>query len=311
MAIACIRRGVPINTIIAAQSGATAPAPLAGMLAQTTAETLAGLIMVNVFEPGYPVIFSNWPFVIDLRTGAFSGTGREISILNAASAQISNHFGLPSDVASSIADAKAVDAQMGAEKALAAAAAGLSGANMVYESAGMMASLLSVSFEAFVADNEMLSHVHRMIRGVEVNWETLGLETIRATVTGEGHFLGSAQTMAAMRRDYFYPGLADRDAPRAWEERGAPDMWSTTRKRAKDILSGHFPAYLCASADSRIRNRFNIRLPAETMQPAGRSGRGSCLAVLPVAFVRAGGAGEGHAGGAARTKPKVPAETQP
>ena len=99
MTIACIRRGVPINTIIAAQSGATAPAPLAGMLAQTTAGTLAGLIMVNVFEPGYPVIFSNWPFVIDLRTGAFSGAGREISILNAASAQISNHFGLPSDVA--------------------------------------------------------------------------------------------------------------------------------------------------------------------------------------------------------------------
>ena len=70
-----------------------------------------------------------------------------------------------------MADAKAVDAQMGAEKAMAALAAGLSGANMVYESAGMMASLLGVSFEAFVADNEMLSHINRMIRGIEVNEE--------------------------------------------------------------------------------------------------------------------------------------------
>ncbi len=267
VAIACIRRGVPINTIIAAQSGATAPAPLAGMLAQTTAETLAGLIMVNVFEPGYPVIFSNWPFVIDLRTGAFSGAGGEISILNAASAQISNHLGLPSGVASSMADAKAVDAQMGAEKALAAAAAGLSGANMIYESAGMMASLLGVSFEAFVADNEMLSHVHRMIRGIEVNEETLGLDTIRATVTGEGHFLGSSQTMAAMQRDYFYPGLADRDAPRTWEEKGAPEMWEKAREKAKEVLSTHYPSYLSATADSEIRNRFNIQIPADAMRP--------------------------------------------
>ena len=73
--------------------------------------------MVNVFTPGYPMIFSNWPFVIDLRTGAFSGGGGEIALLNAASAQLSNYCGLPR-VASSMSDAKAVDAQMGMEKAL-------------------------------------------------------------------------------------------------------------------------------------------------------------------------------------------------
>ena len=79
---ACIEHGVPINSIIAAQSGATAPAPLAGMLAQTTAETLAGLMLVNVIAPGYPMVFSNWPLVIDLRTGAFCGGGGEISVMD-------------------------------------------------------------------------------------------------------------------------------------------------------------------------------------------------------------------------------------
>ena len=125
VALAAINRNVPINAIIAAQSGATAPATLAGMLTQTTAETLAALIMVNLFAPGYPMIFSNWPFVIDLRTGSFSGGGGEISIMNAASAQIGNWLGLPTGVASSMADAKAVDAQMGAEKAMSALAAGI------------------------------------------------------------------------------------------------------------------------------------------------------------------------------------------
>lgn len=260
VAEACIRRGVPINAIIAAQSGATSPAPPAGMLAQTTAETLAALALVNLRAPGYPMIFSNWPLVIDLRTGAFCGGGGEISVMNAAAAQISNHLGLPSGVASSMADAKAVDAQMGAEKAMSAVAAGLAGANMIYESSGMMASLLGVSFEAFILDNEMLSHIHRMIRGIEVNEETLGFETIRATVSGEGHFLGSDQTMAAMQRDYYYPSLANRDDPRTWAERNAPDAWQIAKEKACHILANHNPVYLSAGTKASIQDRYNILL---------------------------------------------------
>jgi len=216
VAIACMRRGVIINNIVAAQSGATSPATPAGMLATTLAETLAALVMVNVFEPGYPMIFSNWPLVIDLRTGAFAGGGGEIALLNAASAQLSNHFGLPSGAACSMSDAKAIDAQMGMEKALSATAVGLSGCNMVYESSGMAASLLGASFEAFVLDNDMLGHVYRLMRGVEVNSDTLSLDAIREAVFGEGHFLGGQQTLDAMQRDYFYPKLADRDEPRTW-----------------------------------------------------------------------------------------------
>ena len=263
--LACIRRGVPINAIIAAQSGATAPATLAGMLAQTTAETLAALALVNLFAPGYPMIFSNWPLVIDLRTGAFCGGGGEISVLNAASAQIGNWLGLPTGVASSMSDAKAVDAQMGSEKALAALAAGLAGANMVYESSGMMASLLGVSFEAFVADNEMLSHVNRLIRGVEVNEELIGLDAIAEVIAGEGHFLGSPHTMAAMQRDYYYPELADRNAPRVWEEAGAPDLWSKTGEKAREVLSQHFPAHIDPATDQRIRQRYDILIPRHRM----------------------------------------------
>lgn len=258
--LAAIPHRMPLNTIIAAQSGATAPATLAGMLAHTTAETLAALVLVNLFSPGYPMIFSNWPFVIDLRTGAFSGGGGEISLMNAAAAQIGNHLNLPTGVASSMADAKAVDAQMGVEKAVSALACGLAGANMIYESSGMMASLLGVSFEAFVLDDEMLSHVYRTIRGIEVNEETLGFDAILETVTGEGHFLGGAHTMAAMERDYYYPALANRDTPRVWNDAGAPDAWQMAREKVREILNGAHPAYLDPAADAQIRSRYNILL---------------------------------------------------
>ena len=258
VALACIRRGMPINTIIAAMSGATSPATIDGMLAASFAETLAALAMVNLFAPGFPVIFSNWPFVIDLRTGAFSGGGGEISLLNAGAAQLANHIGLPSGVASSMSDAKAVDAQMGMEKALSSLACGLSGANMVYESSGMMASLLGASFEAFLLDSEMLSHVYRVVRGIEVSEDSLGFEAMKNVITGDGHFIGEAQTMVSMERDYYYPRLGDRLEPTAWAEAGALDAWQRANREVREILDRHRPDYLDAGTDAWIRDRFKI-----------------------------------------------------
>ena len=263
VAKAAIAHNMPINAIIAAQSGATAPAPLAGMLAQTTAETLAALMMVNVIQPGYPMIFSNWPFVVDLRTGSFSGSGGEISVLNAAAAQISNVLGLVSGVASSMADAKAVDAQMGVEKGLSSLAAGLAGANMIYESAGMMASLLGASFEAMILDNEMLALNQRAIRGIEVTEETLGFEAIKQAVYGDGHFLGGDHTMNAMLRDYYYPTLANRDSPTVWAETGAPDAWQAAKSQLAQLQSEPRNDYLSPEADAKIRAQFPIKLSRE------------------------------------------------
>lgn len=254
----CIAHNIPMSCITAAQAGATAPATMAGFLAQSLAETLASLTMVNVISPGFPMIFSNWPLVIDLRTGAFSGGSGETAVLNAASAQLSNWLGLPSGVASSMTDAKAIDAQYGVEKAMTSFAAATAGGNLIYESSGMTASLLGASFEAFVLDDEMHSHTYRALRGIEVTQDNLGYDAICEAVLGEGHFLGGAHTLQAMERDYFYPPLADRTEPRTWHLSGAQDAWSRAKAKAKDILDTHHPRYLDAEQDAAIRAKFDI-----------------------------------------------------
>lgn len=257
----CIRHNIPISCITAAQAGATAPATLAGFLAQSLAETLASLLMVHAIRPGFPMVFSNWPLVIDLRTGAFSGGSGETAVLNAASAQLSNWLGLPSGIACSMTDAKAIDAQYGMEKGLTSMAAALAGGNLIYESSGMTASLLGASFEAFVLDDEMHSNTYRALRGIEVSDENLGFDAICDAVLGDGHFLGGQHTYAAMERDYFYPSLADRDEPRTWAENGAQDAWARARIRAREILTVHNPHYLTPEQEREIRDRFNILHP--------------------------------------------------
>ncbi len=267
VATAAVRVGMPVDMIIAAQAGATAPAALAGTLVQTTAEGLGGVALVNLLKPGHPTIFSNWPFTSDLRTGAFSGGGPEEALLNAASAQISNSFDLPSGCAASMTDSKIPDNQAGVEKAINALMTGLSGANMIHESAGMQASLLGCCFEAMAIDSEMLGFVLRILRGIEVSDETLSVELIEEVVKGPGHFLGSDQTLELMDTEYVYPELGDRLQPSLWEELGAKDIRERARESVKEILSTHYPNYIDPVADAKIRDVYNIVLDPEDMKP--------------------------------------------
>jgi trimethylamine--corrinoid protein Co-methyltransferase len=267
VAVAAARSGMPVDFIIAAQAGATAPASLAGTLVQTTAEGLGGVALVNLVRPGHPAVFSNWPFTSDLRTGAFSGGGPEEALLNAASAQIANFYDLPSGVAASMTDSKLPDAQAGYEKGVTSVLAGLAGANLVHEAAGMQASLLGCSFEALAIDSEMLGMALRAVRGIEVTDETLAVEIIEEVVNGPGHFLGHPQTLALMESEYIFPDLGDRLEPTTWEEAGSLDIRERARARVVEILSAHYPSYIDPAVDAKIRDAFDIRLAAEDMQP--------------------------------------------
>ena len=242
VAMAAARAGFPVKMTNAAQSGATAPAALAGTLAQTVAESLAGMIMVQLAAPGAVVIWANWPFVSDLRTGAFSGGGGEIAVLNAASAQIARWYGFPNSVSGGMTDAKETDAQYGYEKGMTDLTAGLAGADIVYESTGMIGSIIGCALEAYVMDDEMLGAVRQTIRGIEVTEDTLSVEVIRdVCIGGPGHYLGHAQTLELMNTAYEYPKLASREPPDAWVEAGCPSLRDKAKDRAREILAGAKP----------------------------------------------------------------------
>jgi trimethylamine--corrinoid protein Co-methyltransferase len=265
--IESVKFGAPVWIVVAPQAGATAPAALAGALVQVMAEAIASLLMINVVVPRHPVIVGPWPFVSDLRTGSFTGGGGEEALVSAAAAQMTNYYGLVSSVGAGMCDAKVPDNQAGYEKAIAVTLAALSGCNNVSESAGMMGSLMGLSFESLVIDNDMLGAVMRTVRGIEVNEETLSYGVIEDAVRGEGHFLRQDQTINLMRSEYEYPQLADRLPPNVWEEAGSLDIRGQAGMRVQEILSSHYPKYISPDIDDKIRERFKIEVPREFMQP--------------------------------------------
>ena len=206
------------------------------------------------------MVFSNWPLVIDLRTGAFSGGSGETAVLNAASAQLSNWLGLPSGVACSMTDAKAIDAQYGVEKGITSLAAALAGGNLIYESSGMTASLLGASFEAFVLDDEMHSHTYRALRGIEVTEDNLGFDAICEAVTGRRAFSGRTTHLCRDGAGLFLPlaGRPDRTAHMGRDGCARmPGPWP--RSRAHGDSGQPSPDLSDATSKIRvIRAKFNI-----------------------------------------------------
>ena len=258
----CIHQGMPILLLSAGQAGATAPAPIAGAIVQAVAECLAGLFYVQSIKPGHTAIFGTWPFVSDLRTGAMSGGSGEQALLTAGCAQMHRFYNLPGGAAAGIADAKLPDMQAGWEQATSNVMAGLSGLNMVYEAAGMHASLLGFCLESLVLGDDLLGQAMRCVRGIEVTEDTVSVDVIRQTcMGGPGHYLGSDQTLSVMQTEYIYPELGDRTSPKEWDELGKPDLIQKAIARKEAILSEASSARFAPEVDRAIREAFKIHLP--------------------------------------------------
>lgn len=265
---AIVRAGFPVHQVMVPQSGTTGPAPLAGTLVQALAESLFVLCFVQLLKRGHPFIIGCWPFVSDLRTGAFSGGSGEQALLMAASAQVLNAYGLPSSIAAGMCDAKLTDVQAGAEKAMTLSLATLSGATLIYSFAGMLGSIMGISPAQMVIDNEILGASLRVLRGIEVDTETLALPVIDEAAVDPGHYIAHPQTLGMMESEYLYPSMADRSSLSQWLSKPGPDMATKAEAEAARLLASHFPQHIPEDTDAAIRQSFDIRLPRERMRPA-------------------------------------------
>ncbi|MEL6798351.1 MAG: trimethylamine methyltransferase family protein [Pseudomonadota bacterium] len=254
----CIDAGMPVLLLSAGQAGATAPAPIALAIVQAVAECLAGVVYVNAKAPGHTAVFGTWPFVSDLRTGAMSGGSAEQALLSAGCAQMHHFYGLPGGAAGGISDSKLPDMQAGWEQGITNMLAGLSGLNMVYEAAGMHASLLGFCLESLVMGDDIVGQVLRCVRGIDVTPDSTSIEAMKAVcLGGPEHYLGSDQTLALMQTEYVYPVVGNRMSPKEWEEAARPMLLDTAISRKEAILAAA-PCQFPPELDGKLREAFRI-----------------------------------------------------
>ena len=253
------RRGIPVMVNTFGQLGASSPVTIAGCVAQTTAETLAGMVLAWLAAPDVCAIFGPRPMVTDLRTGAMAGGGGEQAKLTAAAIQMARRYGLPSSTIAGASDSKWPDAQAGHEKCLSVTLALQAGADFVTQAAGTQASLMATALESYVIDNDMLGSILSAHTAIEVSEATLDPAAIHAAVTGAGHFLGEAETLARMNSDFLYPQIGDRRTIGEWQDDGAADSWKRAHARVREILASPPPSIIDAALAAQLETEFDLR----------------------------------------------------
>lgn len=257
---ACVAGGLPILLLCIGQAGTSAPRSLAGAVTQTIAEVLAGLIYVNSLRPGHPAILGAWPFAADPRSGGVASGSAEQALLSAACAQMARFYDIPGGSGAGMTDAPNLDHQSGAEKSLTEIVAGFSGLDLVYEAAGMQASLSTYSHESLIIDNDIIGQCLRCIEGIAAEPRDLALAQIEAVcLGGPGHFLEDAEAAST----FHAPRLASRADATPFEA----SLIEKAEAEKNRLLARHFPRHIASQTDARIREHFAelIALPREQM----------------------------------------------
>lgn len=253
--------GIPVMMNTFGQLGASSPVTIAGCVAQTVAETLAGMVVAWLADSKIKAVFGPRPMITDLRTGAMAGGSGEQAVLTAAAMQMARHYGLASSTIAGATESKIADAQSGYEKCLTVSQAVQAGGNIVTHAAAAQASLMGISYEAMVIDNDMLGCILRATNPVEINAKTMSASIIGNVATKVGHFLGEADTYARMHSDFLYPAIADRTMMDAWEAAGSHDIRTIAAARVSEILDNHCPYYIDPESDAILRQTLPIELP--------------------------------------------------
>jgi len=231
----CTSHGIPVTCAPAPIAGATAPATLAGTLAQLHAEALAGVAIAQSLNPGAKTLYGAVATTMDMRSMEFRLGSVEMGMMNAAAVQLAKRYNLPIYASCAVTEAKRPDIQAGFEKGVSALTVAMSGADYIHLAAGMMDSGNSISYEQFVIDNEVIGMVHRILAGINVNEDTLAFDVIQQVGPG-GNFVAEDHTIEHMMDEFFYPELSVRCSFDIWEEQGQPDMLRRAKETVNRIL---------------------------------------------------------------------------
>jgi trimethylamine--corrinoid protein Co-methyltransferase len=230
--------GIPVVCPSEPLCGATSPVTLAANLAVQTVDSLMGVILTQAVNPGAPVIFGSVATNTDLRDYKYIAGSVEMGLLNAAGAQMAQFYKLPYYATGGMTDAKTLDTQAGYESAMTNLMCALAGSNFIHDAAGLMEFAMTVCYEKYVVDNEILGMVMRAVEGIRVNEETLAYDLMKEVGPG-GNFVTAKHTRRFMRKEHYQPTLSDRNSRKDWKAAGSPVTWERAAARVREILAAH------------------------------------------------------------------------
>jgi trimethylamine--corrinoid protein Co-methyltransferase len=232
------RAFVPAELISMPLAGAAAPVTLLGSVVQHAAESLSGIAIHQLANPGAPIVWGGAPAIFDMRRGTTPMGAIETAMIDAAYAQVGKSLNLPTHAYLGASDAKIVDAQAGLESGVTALVGALAGINMI-SGAGMLDFLACQSPEKLVVDAEGIAMAQRLLAGIEIRTETLATALFEG-INFKGDFLKQKLTRELFAKEQNLPSaVIDRESHRGWQASGSLDTFARAKIRTRELLAAY------------------------------------------------------------------------
>jgi trimethylamine---corrinoid protein Co-methyltransferase len=235
--------------------GATGPATVVGTVVLANAELLFGVVLTQLVQAGAKIVLKPDTNVFDMRTTQVTYGSPEQDLGKVAMIQLARRYQIPIYCLGGGVECKVPDAEAAAEAMLSMLVNGLAGATL-NQSLGSLAWGLYGSPEMVVICDEMVSMIKRVLDGITVNDDTIGLDVIRAVGPG-GNFLDQDHTIQYFRKELYYPRLFKRLTIDEWVHAGSKMIHEVAHERVEQILSQAKPLELAADVDAALERALN------------------------------------------------------
>jgi trimethylamine--corrinoid protein Co-methyltransferase len=243
----CARHSIPVEYVSMPLTGFVAPVTLVGSLVQHTAETLSGIVISQLTNPGTPALYGGSPAVFDIRYETTPMGAIETMMIECAYSQIGKFLGLPTQAYMGLSDAKLLDAQAGLESSMGATLAALAGVNSV-SGPGMLDFESCISLEKLVVDHEICGMVRRLVAGIEPREDFPAVPRFEELLQ-EKHLLIADHTRRYLRREHHFPGpVIDRANRSRWHDEGGRTLGERAHQQVEKLIATYKPSALPESA---------------------------------------------------------------
>jgi trimethylamine--corrinoid protein Co-methyltransferase len=192
-----------------------------------------------------------------MKTASYSTGSPEANLMNIAGLQLAlDLYHIPTRVMSGLTDAKAVDYQAAMETMQNHCVLMLAGAHFLHNGVGCLDNIMTVSYEKFVMDEEIIQRVLRIMDGLSVTREELSERLIKE-VGYSGNYLMHPNTLEGFRSKW-RPTVSCWDSYEEWKTNGAEDIIVEANRKFKEILQNAPEIVIDPETDKELKAYIDI-----------------------------------------------------
>ena len=237
-----------------AMFGITGPMNYTHSLILQNVENLAGIALAQAVCPGLPVIYGSLGTVSNMYSGVSLVGDPDSNRVNKASLELAQHvYNIPTRSITTGTDAKILDMQAGYESMQNNLLMMLGGTNLMNECFGVLDSMLGISYEKYIIDEEIFSRSLRIGTSLEIKDEDLSIDSLM-DISELTTFLLDDATLEGCR-DLWKPTVSVRDDYEMWQSNGE----KTVVDKAQEIVYQRLlsaPSSMLSAEEERNMSRF-------------------------------------------------------